>query len=170
MDYQELIRTRYSVRKFQPRQVEEEKVTAILEAGRLAPTAKNQQPQHIYVLRSEEAIAKIESITKMTFHAKTVLLICGNADQAVITPFNNRNSMETDIAIVTTCMMLKAVDLDLGATWVCWFDTDKTKELFRLPEGEEPYYLLPIGYPAENAQPGPMHGERKDLAETVTYL
>lgn len=170
MDYQELIRTRYSVRKFQPRQVEEEKVTAILEAGRLAPTAKNQQPQHIYVLRSEEAIAKIESITKMTFHAKTVLLVCGETDKGWVNPFNGRNGTEMDVSIVATQMMLEAADLGLGATWVCWFDFDKVKEAFHLPEGMEPYCLMPIGYPAENAQPGPMHGERKDLAETVTYL
>ena len=60
MEFKEVVKNRYSCKKFNGRQVEDDKLQAILEAGRLAPTAKNLQEQHIYVIRSDEALAKID--------------------------------------------------------------------------------------------------------------
>ena len=58
MEFNDVIRQRFSCRKFSEKQVEKEKLNAILEAGRLAPTAKNFQEQHVYVIQSEEMIKK----------------------------------------------------------------------------------------------------------------
>ena len=63
MEFKEVIRERFSCRKFSAKEVEREKLDAVLEAGRMAPTAKNLQEQHIYVVQSEEALAKIDRVT-----------------------------------------------------------------------------------------------------------
>lgn len=170
MTFLELARARYSVRKFAETPVEEEKLQAVLQAGACAPTAKNLQPQRIYVLQSEAAVARIRGITRCAFNAPVVLLICGDVNEGWVNPFNNRNSTEMDCSIVTTHMMLAARELGLGSTWVCWFDTEGAKKLFGLPQDQEVYALLPLGYPAEDAHPSSMHGSRKPLEETVKYL
>ena len=170
MELFELAKARYSVRKFADKPVEEEKLQKVLAAGALAPTAKNQQPQKIYVLESAEAIEKIRGITRCAFNAPVVLLVCGCKDQAWVNPFNDRSSAEMDCSIVTTQMMLQAQELGLGTCWVCWFDTALTKQTFGIPENEEVFALLPLGYPAEVSKPSSMHESRKALEETVVRL
>ena len=170
MELFELAKARYSVRKFADKPVEEEKLQKVLAAGALAPTAKNQQPQKIYVLESAEAIEKIRGITRCAFNAPVVLLVCGCKDQAWVNPFNDRSSAEMDCSIVTTQMMLQAQELGLGTCWVCWFDTALTKQTFNIPENEEVFALLPLGYPAESSKPSSMHDSRKALEETVVRL
>lgn len=170
MELLELAKARYSVRKFAEKPVEEEKLQKVLAAGACAPTAKNQQPQKIYVLESEDAVEKIRGITRCAFNAPVVLMVCGCKDQAWVNPFNDRSSAEMDCSIVTTQMMLQAQELGLGTCWVCWFDTKQTKEAFNIPENEEVFALLPLGYPAESSHPSSMHDSRKALEETVVRL
>ena len=170
MEFLELAQARYSVRKFADKPVEEEKLQKVLEAGACAPTAKNLQPQHIYVLKSEEAVAKMREITRCAFNAPVVLLVCGNKETAWVNPFNDRSSNEMDCSIVATQMMLQAQELGLGTCWACWFDTAKTKETFAIPENEEVFAILPLGYPAEDCKPAGLHFSRKGLEETVTVL
>ena len=170
MNFLELTKARYSVRKYADKPVEPEKLEQILAAGATAPTAKNQQPQHIYVLESKEAIETIRGITRCAFNAPVVLLVCGDKEQAWTNPFNDRNSAEMDCSIVTTQMMLQAQELGLGTCWVCWFDTAATKQAFQIPETQEVYALLPLGYPAEESKPSSLHDSRKALEETVVRL
>lgn len=170
MEFLELAQARYSVRKFADKPVEEEKLQKVLKAGACAPTAKNLQPQHIYVLKSEDAVAKMREITRCAFNAPVVLLVCGNRETAWVNPFNDRSSNEMDCSIVTTQMMLQAQELGLGTCWACWFDTAKTKEVFSIPENEEVFAILPLGYPAEDCKPAGLHFSRKSLEETVTVL
>lgn len=83
----ELARARYSVRSFANTPIEEEKLLAILQAGQIAPTAVNYQPQKIYVLKSQDALSKIRSITKSTYNAPTVLLVCYDERLSWKSPF-----------------------------------------------------------------------------------
>jgi len=76
MNFLELIEKRYSVRNYSDKPLEQEKLDIILEAGRLAPTAVNEQPQRIFVLKSEEALSKVRSICRYAFNAPVVLLVC----------------------------------------------------------------------------------------------
>ena len=170
MEFSDLIRSRYSVRKYADKPVEPGKLEKILAAGQAAPTAKNQQPQRIYVLESEDAIGKIRGITRCAFNAPVVLVVCGDKEAAWTNPFNDRNSAEMDCSIVTTQMMLQAQELGLGTCWVCWFDTEETKKAFHIPENQEVFALLPLGYPAEESKPSGMHDSRKPLEETVVRL
>ena len=170
MDFYSLAKERFSVCKFQDRPVEKEKVDRMLEAGRVAPTAKNLQPFQVYVLKSEEALAKIRALTPATFQAPVVMLLCEDIEHAWVNPFDEFNSSAMDLAIMTSHMMLQAQELGLGTTWVCWFDTAKVKEAFNIPEQYQPRVLLPVGYPAEDVKPGPLHAERKALSDYVTEL
>ena len=77
----DLARQRYAVREYAQTPVEQAKLDSILEAGRLAPTAKNMQPQHIYVLQSPEAIAKINELTRCAYGAPVVFLVCYDTDR-----------------------------------------------------------------------------------------
>ncbi|MBE6528884.1 MAG: nitroreductase [Thermoplasmata archaeon] len=170
MEFKDVIDSRYSVRKFSQKPVEDEVLQQILEAGRLAPTAKNMQGQHVYVVKSPEMRAKFEKEWAMTFDAPIVLIIAMKQELEWISHFSKLNRGETDAAIVTDEMMLQAHALGLGTCWVGWFDPQKVKEVFDLPENETVYNLLPLGYPADDCKPGPLHASRKPLSETVTFL
>ena len=69
MSFLDLAKERFSVRRFDARPVEQEKLDRILEAGNVAPTGCNNQPQRVYVLKSAEALAKIRSLTRCAFDA-----------------------------------------------------------------------------------------------------
>ena len=171
MDFTKLAKERYSVRKFDPRPVGEETLSAILEAGNLAPTAKNQQPQRIYVVRSEEALAKIRSVTRCHFGAPVVLIFAYDKNEEWQNPLEaGVHSGPQDVSIVATHIMLKAAELGLGSVWVNYFSPTEAKKVMSLPENETPLLLMPIGYAAEDAAPAPLHSARRPLSETVRFL
>ena len=172
MDFIELAKARYSCRKFSPKHVEPEKLAKILEAGNLAPTAANLQPQRIYVLQSDEALAKINSLCKYIYGAKTVLMFAYDSAQDWKNPEETGiNSGQQDVSIVATHSMLEAWNLGIASCWVNLFSNAKVAEAFSLPESEKVVLLMPIGYAAEDSKPHPKwHSERKEIAKTVKYL
>ena len=96
MEFKDVVKNRYSCKKYSTRQVEAEKLTAILEAGRLAPTAKNLQEQHIYVVRSEEGLAKIDAATPCRYGAPTVLVVAFDKNNVFTYPGGKRDSGTED--------------------------------------------------------------------------
>lgn len=173
MNFYELSKQRYAVKHYSSQPVEEEKILQILETGRIAPTAANKQPQKIYVLKSEEALKKARSTSKMVYNAPVVFLVCYD-DQLSWkgTAFGDPNydGGEVDASIVTTAMMMQATELGLGTVWIRGFCAEVVSKTFELPEHIHPVCYLLVGYPAENAKPYPMHEKRKELSQTVTFL
>ena len=168
MDFLHLAKDlRYSVRKFQDKPVEQEKLDLILEAGRVAPTACNYQPQRILVIEDAAAYEKLKQCTPCHFDAPVVLLICYDKTTVWKNETNGTIGGDVDASIVTTHMMLQAAALGLGTTWVGLFDHQKTRELFALPDYLVPVALLPIGYAAEDYEANPRHFERFDLDHSV---
>ncbi len=170
MEFSEVIRERYSCKKFDGRPVEEAQLRAILEAGRLAPTAKNLQEQRVYVVRSAEGLAKIDEITPCRYGAATVLAVAFNSKNVFAYPGGARDSGIEDATIVATHMLLAAKNAGVESCWLNFFDPEKAKELLGLPEDEEVLMLMDLGYPAEGAGPLPNHASRKPLEETVSYI
>lgn len=171
MTFLELAKLRYSVRSFKDTPIEEEKLNLILEAGRIAPTACNNQPQRIYVAKSEESRKKLASVCRCTFDAPVILVVCYDRSR----DWKNKllpgyESGETDAAIVCTHMMLQAADLGIGSCWVGYFNAQTVAEVLELPENVAVSALLPIGYAAENAQPAPLHTQYRDFADTITEI
>ncbi|MBP5362005.1 MAG: nitroreductase family protein [Ruminococcus sp.] len=170
MEFKEVVKNRYSCKKYNDRQVESEKLTAILEAGRLAPTAKNLQEQHIYVIQSSEKLAVIDQLTPCRYGAPTVVVVAFDKNNVFTYPGEKRDSGVEDATIVATHLILAAADEGVDSCWINYFDPDKAAELLDLPENEEVLMLLDLGYAAEGAGPLPNHESRKPLSETVTYL
>ena len=167
MEFEKVIKERTAVRSFKNDQIDNNQLTNILEAGRLAPTAKNLQPQRIIVVQSEEYIEKIDKVSPCRYNAPTVLIVCSNKDEAF--KKDNYSTYEMDACIVATHMMLEATNVGLGSVWVELFDKELLKQEFNLDNNIEPVCLLMIGYKTDNYF-NPMHELRKDLAETVQYL
>lgn len=169
MEFLELAQKRYSVRNFENKSIETEKLNKILEAGRIAPTACNFQPQRILVIQEKEQIDKLKKATPFTFDEPVILMICADMTKSWIRKYDHKNHADIDVSIVTTHMMLQAAELGIGSTWVCSFDPQKVKEEFNLPEGYEPINLLPIGYPQIGNVPNEKHTDRVEIGETVFY-
>ena len=172
MDFLELAAARYSVRKYKEQMIEDEKVEKILEAGRLAPTAVNFQPQKIYVLKSKEAMEKLSTVCQYTFGAPQALLICYDEERAWKNRFREGyNSGEVDSAIVATHMMLEAWELGIGSCWVGAFSPDAVAEIFRLPGHIKPVAVLTMGYAADDAGPyKKMHNVYRPMEEMAEEL
>lgn len=170
MEFNELIRERYSCKKFDGRPVAKEQLKAILEAGRLAPTAKNLQEQIVYVIQSEEGLAKVDQATPCRYGAGTVLLVAFDKNNLFTYPGGKRDAGVEDAAIVATHMMLAAKNAGVESCWLNKLDPEETAKIFGLPENEEVLMFLDLGYPAEGARPLANHTNRKDLSETVRYV
>ena len=170
MEFREVIKNRYSCKKFNGEKVAPEKIEAILAAGRVAPTAKNLQEQHVYVVQSEEMLAKIDALTPCRYNAPTVLVVAFDKNNVFTYPGEKRDSGVEDATIVATHMILAAEDEGVDSCWVNFFDPDKASEALGLPENEEILMLMDLGYASEGAGPLPNHASRKPLEETVTYL
>ena len=171
MDFMNLAKKRFAVRKYSDTPVEQEKLDLVLEAALIAPTAKNQQPQRIYVIRSEEALAKLDELTHCRYGAKTVLLFTYNKDEDWKNPMENGvSSGVEDVSIVATHVMLRATELELNTTWCNLFANSQMVEAFGLPKDEESVLIMPIGYKAEDVVPAPMHDQTKSLDTMVKYL
>lgn len=170
MEFQALIRERYSCKKYGAEPVSQEALDAVLEAGRLAPTAKNLQSQHIYVCRSEKALAAIDAATPCRYGAPVVLAVAFHKDVVFTYPGGKYNSGMEDAAIVATHLMLAAKDAGVDSCWLNFFDPDALAASLGLPEDEQILMLLDLGHAAEGAGPLANHGSRKPLTETVTEL
>ena len=169
MDFLQLAKKRYSVREYQDKEVEEEKLRKILEAGRVAPTATNGQPQRLIVVQEDEGLEKIEKGSKI-YGAPLAIIVCADHDQTWKRPFDNMDTADIDASIVTDHMMLQATELGLGSLWICYFDPEVIKEEFNIPENVEPINILTIGYAAGEEKDADRHDEaRKPLEETVSY-
>lgn len=170
MEFKTVVAERYSCKKYDGRAVEREALSAILEAGRLAPTAKNLQEQHIYVAQSPEALAKVDALTPCRYGAGTVLVVAFDKENVYTYPGGTRDSGVEDAAIVATHLMLAAYNEGVASCWLNRFDPDEAKRLFGLPENEEVLMLLDLGYAAPGAGPLANHTKRKPLSETVTEI
>ena len=170
MEFKEVIQKRYSCKKYCDRQVEKEKLEAILRAGRLAPTAKNLQEQHVYVVQTAEGLAKIDTVTPCRYGAPTVVAVAFDKNNVFTYPGGKRDSGVEDATIVATHMILAAADEGVDSCWINFLDPEKMAEALGLPENEEVLMLMDLGYAAEGAGPLPNHDSRKELSETVTYL
>ena len=155
MKFEELCDARYSLRKFDSRPVEAEKLQKVLEAGRKAPTAHNLQPQRFFVMQSEEALAKADACTACHFHSPVV----------IVAAYDPEISWKR-----VSQMMLQAAELGLGTTYVGMFNPEKLLEQFPEMKGLQPTAYLPLGYPAETAHPSRLHADRKPLEELAVFL
>ena len=167
MDFLELAKERYSVRKMTDEKIKQEDLNKILEAARLSPTAKNLQRERLLVVNTEEGIEKMKQCTSCDFGASTIIVISYEKDdEENESEFSIKYGL-IDTGIVATHMCLEATALGLGTTMVGLFDRELTKKLFNIPAKYQPELLLPIGY--IDRKPSILHERRKAIEELVKY-
>jgi nitroreductase len=169
MEFEKLIRERYSVRSFKPEHLPQDMIDKILSAGHLAPTGCNFQPQRILVLNTDSSIEKLKNCTKCHFNAPTAMLVCHNTQESWKRPYDGALSSSVDASIVATHMMLAAHNVGVGVCWVMHFDPMKMRETFNIPDGIEPTALLVMGYPSADANPLELHAKFRPIEEVVHY-
>ena len=169
MEFNDVIKNRYSVRKFTNEKVSQKLIDEILETGRLAPSGNNNQPSVVYVL-DEEMIAKLKesSKTKETrislaaFKSKQAFLICYDKTKEVKRPTDKFAFGITDSSIVATYMMLKITELGLGSVWVGYFNPTSVKEVLGIFDDYEVAVILPFGHIHKSSKPD-LNAERKSI-------
>ena len=167
MSFLELVERRYSVRGYLDKEVEKDKLLQVLEAGRLAPSAVNFQPVHLYVLESKEDREKLYEVYGRDWfkEAPVIIAICGDHTKSWNRK-DGKDHCDIEAAIVVDHMTLAATELGLGTCWICAFDARRSHEILALPENMEVVTLLTLGY--ASVEP-PTQRKRKTMEEFVTF-
>ncbi|MFZ3383136.1 MAG: nitroreductase family protein [Candidatus Methanoperedens sp.] len=166
MDVKTAIRTRRSIREYEPREVEEEKLMKVLESGRLSPSASNRQERRFIVVRdAERRKALSEAARNQKFLARAPVVIAACSVQKDYVMACGQLAYPIDTAIAVDHMTLTAVEEGLGTCWIGAFDETKVKEILNVPDEIRVVTLLPLGYPSDIPQPTP----RKGLDEIVMW-
>uniref|UniRef100_UPI004056BCCB nitroreductase family protein n=1 Tax=Alistipes sp. TaxID=1872444 RepID=UPI004056BCCB len=149
MDFLELVKARYSVRHYSSRPVEQEKIDYLLECARLAPSACNRQPWHLFVVREKgqrEALCAAASRFEWLKEAPLLIAVCVDDAQAWTRSKDGHCHADIDAAILTEHLSLAATAQGLGSCWICAFDPELCRKALHLAEELRPVALLPIGY------------------------
>ncbi|MCX7820168.1 MAG: nitroreductase family protein [Brevinematales bacterium] len=170
MEFLEIIENRESVRSYSNQEVEEDKLTKILEAARLAPSAANRQPWEFIIVKSKEMLEKVKQTYQRDwfYNAPLIIIVKGDKNQSWKRK-DGYDSIETDLAIAMTYIILAAFDLGLATCWIGAFDESKLRRVLNLKENEVVYAITPLGYPDKNYEPKGAK-DRKDLKEIVRFI
>ncbi len=170
MKFLELAKKRYSSRKYKKKEVEKDKLLQILEAGRVAPSARNQQPWHFVVVRNKEVLSEIKKCYTREWiqNVPAIIVACGD-HRSSWRRADGKDHCDIDISIAIDHMTLAATELELATCWICKFDVMRCAAILELPEGIEPIALLPVGYPDDKTKPDRHDKKRKALKEIVRW-
>ncbi len=166
MDVMEAVKKRRSIRGYMDKEVEEEKLNLVLEAGRLAPSASNRQEWKFIVVRDKDTREKLSLAAhhqKFVGEASVVIVAC-STETAHIMPCGQL-SYPIDLAIAVDHMTLKAVEEGLGTCWIGAFEENEVKKILGIPETIRVVALLPLGYPISIPSPTP----RKSKEEIILF-
>ena len=168
MDFNDVLNRRYSCRAFSAQSVELENVERILEAGRIAPTAVNKQPVHIWAVSQPETLEAIKGVTRSNYGAPLILVVGCRSAEAWVRRYDGKNGAEVDAAIVATHLMLAAENEGLATLWVGSFDPTLLRDILPGAEAYDLVAMINVGYPTSGSKPSAMHDVRKSMAELVT--
>ena len=169
MNFLDIAKMRYTVRSYNGRAVEKEKLDNIIMAAHVAPTAANLQPVHLIVVQEDEGMKKISKAANI-YGAPLAIIVCADHSKAWIRPFDKKQTVDIDASILTDHMMLEATELGLGTAWICYFKSDIISNEFNLPQNLEPINILAIGYTDEEPASSERHNKmRKSVDQFVSY-
>ena len=168
MEFEKILEVRQSTRKFSDKKPDDEVIKKILEAGRLAPTAKNVQPVKVMVAASAGAIAAIDRSSPCRYGAPAVLIV--TVDTVEACDLDGHSTAEIDGAIAATHLMLAATNYGVDNIWVERFDRSVLRKELSIPENVFPVCLIPIGYRADDCPVSRNFHNRKPLSEMIEYI
>ena len=150
----DLVKTRYSCRNYQPTNVEKEKLDYIMECVRFAPSAVNKQPWLFHIVSNEDDKVKLQQCyNRDWFKTAPMYIIASILHDEEWVRSDGKHHGNIDIAIAVEHLCLAATEQGLATCWVCNFDANQCKELFAIPENEEPAVIIPLGYAADEMMP-----------------
>lgn len=165
MEVMEAIRARRSIRQYENRPLPEDVLGEILEAARLAPSARNRQDWRFVVVKDKELIRRVTAAADQPFLATAPVIIAGVALEPERMMRCGVPTYAVDLAIAMTNITLAATAHGLGTCWIGSFDQEEVKRVLHIPEAYKVVQLMPLGYPAEQPEARP----RKPLTEVVSY-
>lgn len=168
MEFYEVIKKRKSVRKYKSDPIPDDVLNRILDAGRMAPSAKNYQPWHFIVVREPDMRKKVaEACRNQLFLADAGAIICGCALEKIAwhRMGNYMAAWPHDLSIALEHIILAAANEGLGTCWIGAFDEAMVKNVLEVPDGVRVVALTPIGYPAEEAR----ERGRLGLEDIISY-
>jgi len=171
MNFYEVVSSRSSIRRFDSeRKIPEDLLRRILEAGRLAPSAKNLQPWKFIVVSSPDMLKQIHACYAREWlqTAPHLLIVTGDRNAAWVRTRDGYNSIETDLAIAMDHLILAATSEGIGTCWIAAFDEPMLRSALGLRPEEVVFAFTPLGYAAQGATPLPK--TRKPLEEVVKFL
>jgi nitroreductase len=172
MEYTELIRTRESIRNYDPnRSVPKETLEKILDAGRMAPSARNNQPWKFLVISSSAILEKVRACYQRDWlkDAPHILVVLGLKNQAWNRSYDGYNSVETDVAIAMTHIILAAENEGVGTCWIAAYNPTLLKEALNPDENQQIFGITPLGYPKTGFQKTSIK-KRKSLEDIIEFL
>ena len=170
MEFNDVLQRRYSCRAFASTPVEKEKEDRILEAGRIAPTAVNKQPVHIWAVSQPDTLEAIKGVTRSNYGAPLILVVGCRPSDAWVRRYDGKNGADVDASIVATYLMLAAENEGLATLWVGSFDPKLLAGILPGTDGYELIAMINVGYPAAESTPSPMHRTRKSTNELITKV
>jgi nitroreductase len=166
--FYELFCRRSSIRQFQDREIEAEKLDRILEIGRRAPSASNLQPWHFIILSKDKRREFDEVINRKSLNtAPVIIAACVEPNKAWVRSYDKKNYAWVDVTIALTEMMAAATAEGLGSCWIAAFDPFKAREILNLPQNIELVILIALGYPEKPLSIE--EKERKNLKNIIHY-
>jgi nitroreductase len=164
MKFLELVQKRYSVRSYEDRPVEDEKLKQILEAARLAPTGANRQPFQLIVVHTTGKQEELRPIYNRNWFVQAPVIICACATTSEGQPYREAGAYR-NVAIVVDHMILAATDLGLGTCWIGAYDAGAARKILGIPDDVYPVVFVAVGYAKDQPKPK----DRKPIEELVRY-
>ena len=154
MSVLEVIGARYSCRSYLDKPVEQEKLDRILDAARLAPSARNCQQWRFVIVRDAEMRARLMvAASGQKFVGQAPVVIVGVAMLPDYVMKCGQHASPIDVAIAMEHIALQAVEEGLATCWIGSFDSDEIKKLLNIPPELAVIQLMPLGYPAADQKP-----------------
>ena len=172
MDYFDVIRTRESVRDYNPvKPVDKDILIKIAEAGRIAPSASNKQPWKFVIVSSDNMLEKVRQCYPKDWYknAPHILVVIGDRSKAWVRKADEYNSIETDLTIAMDHMILAAEAEGVATCWIAAFDNELLRNIMKLSDDEVIYSITPLGYPNDGYQKKD-NKIRKSLNEIVEFI
>jgi len=168
MDFKELAQRRYSVRSYQSKPVEKEKLIALVESALLAPSAVNFQPWKLVIVTEPALLAQLHGCYHREWFrsAPACIVAIGDHDKGWHRPTDGKDYTDMDVTIAIDYLMLAATEIGLGTCWICHFNAEKCASIFNLPSNLEVIAMIPVGYPLDEGIP---EKKRKTMDELVLW-
>lgn len=171
----EAISGRRSIRRYQDRPVEQEKILKLLESARLAPSGSNTQPWHFIIVKDPETrccIARVDHDQSWMLGAPVFIVCVGDTCCRREIPSIQEDTSDEEVkqiirdtSVAIGHILLTAFEMGLGSCWTAWFRQKEIRPILDIPESKYVCGVITLGYPAETPEPRP----RRALESMLHY-